>query len=199
MELKLFEHALKNIPVAGQKEYLVELLHNVKVFIHNTKWRVDVATNPEKYKNNSKKTFGFNSTRAPPHIKELEELQEKLAEMVKNIQFTNPARNKLQDKLRSEIKEINKDTKLYVKADKTANHYKVSVEEYEKLVEKSIHSDYRKADAAKVNEIEQEAKTIAHKLELGNRIFKTSKREAKVTLKDHKGSFSHNPTKPSQS
>ena len=37
MELKLFEHALKNIPVAGQKEYLVELLHNVKVFIHNTK------------------------------------------------------------------------------------------------------------------------------------------------------------------
>ena len=194
MELKLFEHALKNIPVAGQKEYLVELLHNVKVFIHNTKWRVDVATNPEKYKNNSKKTFGFNSTRAPPHIKELEELQEKLAEMVKNIQFTNPARNKLQDKLRSEIKEINKDTKVYVKADKTANHYKVSVEEYEKLVEKSIHSDYRKADAAKVNEIEQEAKTIAHKLELGNRIFKTSKREAKVTLKDHKSSFSHNPT-----
>ena len=46
----------------------------------------------------------------------------------------------------------------------------------------------------KVSEIEQEAKAIAEKLELGNRIFKTSKREAKVTLKDHKGSFSHNPT-----
>ena len=84
----------------------------------------------------------------------------------------------------------NKDTQIYVKAD----HYKVSVENYEKLVEKSIHSDYRKAELTKVSEIEQEAKAIAEKLELGNRIFKTSKREAKVTLKDHKGSFSHNPT-----
>ena len=111
MELKLFEHAPKNIPVAGQKEYLIELLHNVKAFIHNLKWRVDKATNPEKYTNN-KKTFGFNSTRAPPHIKELEELQEKLAEMVKNIQFTAAPRNKLQDKLRQDIKEINKDTQV---------------------------------------------------------------------------------------
>ena len=47
--------------------------------------------------------------------------------MVKNIQFTAAPRNKLQDKLRQDIKEINKDTQVYVKADKTANHYKVSV------------------------------------------------------------------------
>ena len=108
-------------------------------------------------------------------------MQERLAEMVKNIQFTAAPRNKLQDKLRQDIKEINKDTQVYVKADKTANHYKVSVENYEKLVEKSIHSDYRKAELTKVSEIEQEAKAIAEKLELRNLIFKTSKREAKVS------------------
>ena len=193
MELKLFDLAMKNIPIAGRKEYLIQLLHSVKTFIHNTKWRVDVALNPEKYKNN-KLTYGFNSTRAPPNIKELIELQEKLADMVKNIKFADPVRNELQDRLRKDIKEINSDSKVYIKADKTANHYKVNVEDYEKLVEKCIHSDYKKADESKVCEIEKEAKVIANKLELGDRIFKTSKINANITLKDHKSTFSHNPT-----
>ena len=73
--------------------------------------------------------------------------------MVKNIQFTAPVRNVLQDKLRKDIKEVNKDSKVFVKADKTANHYKVGVEDFEKLIEKSIHSDYKKADEAKVIEL----------------------------------------------
>ena len=193
MELKLFELAMKNIPVAGRTEYLIQLLHSVNVFIHNAKWRADFALNPGR-KNSNKQTYGFNSTKAPPQIKELVELQEKLAEMVKNIQFTDPVRNVLQDKLRKEIKEVNKDSKVYVKADKTANHYKVGVEHFEKLIEKSIHNDYKKADEAKVSEIEQEAKLIANKLELGDRIFRTSKMPANVNLKDHKPSFSNNPS-----
>ena len=43
-------------------------------------------------------------------------------------------------------------------------------------------------------EIEKEAKVIANKLELGDQIFKTSKINANITLKDHKSTFSHNPT-----
>ena len=35
---------------------------------------------------------------------------------------------------------------------------------------------------------------IANKLELGDQIFKTSKINANITLKDHKSTFSHNPT-----
>ena len=35
--------------------------------------------------------------------------------------------------------------KLYVPADKTTNLYKVSVDEYEKLLDKNIQNDYKKS------------------------------------------------------
>ena len=184
---------MKNIPVAGQKEYQIQLLHSVNTFIHNLKWRALFALNPGE-RSERKKTFGFNSTKAPPLIKELLELQAKLADLVQNIKFTKPVRNQLQDKLRKDIKEINSDSKVFVKADKTASHYKVEVEAFGNLMAKSVHKDYRKTDAAKVEEIQEEAKVIACKLELGDRIFKTSKREANITLKDHKPNFRNDPT-----
>ena len=193
MELKDFELAMKNIPIAGQKEYQIQLLHSVNTFIHNLKWRTFFALNPGE-RSEGKQTYGFNSTRAPPQIKELLELQAKLADMVENITFTKPVRNQLQDKLRKDIKEINKDSKVFVKADKTASHYKVEVEAFENLMAKSVHKDYRKTDDAKVEEIQEEAKVIACKLKLGDRIFKTSKRIANITLKDHKNNFSNDPT-----
>ena len=44
------------------------------------------------------------------------------------------------------------------------------------------------------NSIEQEAKAIATKLHLDDRINITAKREAFITLKDHKPNFVNNPT-----
>ena len=84
----------------------------------------------------------------------------------------NPeGRRWLQDKLRKEAREIRKDNKMFVPADKTSMHYKVEAKEYENLISKEIHKDYRKTDDTKASEIEEEAKTIAHKLELADRIF----------------------------
>ena len=188
MEQKDFELAMKNIPVAGKKEYQIQLLHSVNVFIKNAKWRAHFALNPDGNPK-TKNTFGFNSIRAPPNIKELMELQKKLIEMVKNVKYEGTIRNELQDKLRKEAKEIRKDNKMFVPADKTSMHYKVEAKEYENLISKEIHKDYRKTDDTKASEIEEEAKTIAHKLELADRIFKTSRMEASITLKDTKPNF----------
>ena len=158
------------------------------------KWRAGFVLNPD-WKGDDKETFGFRSLAAPPQIKELEELQDKLADMIVNLKFKEaPIRNRLQDKLRKDIKDINKDDKVFMKADKTSNYYKVEVESYENLLHDNITKDYRKTDEAKVDAIEEEARQIATKLDLQNRIYKTSRREATVTLKDHKPLFRENPT-----
>ena len=83
---------------------------------------------------------------------------------------------------------------MFVPADKTSMHYKVEAKEYENLISKEIHKDYRKTDDTKASEIEEEAKTIAHKLELADRIFKTSRMEASITLKDTKPNFREAPS-----
>ena len=185
---------MKNIPIAGIKEVRIQNMQSVNVFMNSAKWRAGFALNPD-WKGDNKETYGFRSTAAPPQIKELEELQDKLADMVVNLKFKEaPIRNKLQDKLRKEIKEINKDKKVFVKADKTSNYYKVEVDSYENLLHDNITKDYRKTDEAKVDAIKDEATKIATRLELEDRIFKTSKREATITLKDHKALFRENPT-----
>ena len=193
MELKDFELAMKNIPIAGKKEYQIQLLHSVNVFIKNAKWRACFALNLNENENR-KNTYGFNSTRAPPFIEELVELQKKLIEMVRNVKYVDTIRNELQDRLRKETKEIKKDSKLFVPADKTSNHYKVEAESFEDLLSREIHKDYRKSNEAKASEIEEEAKMIAHKLDLADRIFRTSKREANITLKDTKPNFRESPS-----
>ena len=159
MEPKDFELAMKNIPIAGKKEYQIQLLHSVNVFIKNAKWRAHFALNPDE-NGNRKNTYGFNSIRAPPNIKELLELQKKLIVMVKNVVYKDTIRSELQDKLRKEAKEIKKDTKMFVPADKTSMHYKVEAESYEDLISREIQKDYRKSDEVKAGEIEEEAKMI---------------------------------------
>ena len=202
MEQKTFNQSMKNIPIAERKEFLLQLIHSINEFINRAKWRAAFALDPE-MKSRSKQTFGFRSIAAPPHIPELEELLDKLANMVENVKFkTGIIRNRLQDKLRKEIKEIYNDSKLFIPADKTSNFYKLEVEAYEKLLERDITKDYMKTNDAKVEEIEQEAIEIATELELQDRIFKTSKRQATINLKDHKPLFREkvptrllNPTK----
>ena len=194
MELINFNSSMKNIPIAGIKEVRIQGMHSVKEFMDRAKWRAGFVLNPD-WKSEKKETYGFRSLAAPPQIKELEELQDKLADMIANLKFKEaPIRNNLQDKLRRDIKEINRNDKVFVKADKTSNFYKVEVDAYENLLHSSITTVYRKTDDAKVGEIEAEALKIAKKLELDDRIFKTSKREATITLKDHKPRFRENPT-----
>jgi len=81
-----------------------------------------------------------------------------------------------------------------IAADKTTNYYKLKANKYKELLEKNITKDYKKVDLTTVNTIEQEAKHIATNLHIEDRVMVTSKREAFLTLKDHKPNFRNNPT-----
>ena len=53
---------------------------------------------------------------------------------------------------------------------------------------------YKKVNPNVANSIELEAKSLSKKLQLDDRINTTARREAFITLKDHKPNFDNNPT-----
>ena len=88
-----------------------------------------------------------------------------------------------------------KSDKLLVPADKTSNFYKMDTQSYNDLLQKNITKTYKKVTPDTADSIELKAKDIAKKRQLDGRIkCTTAKREAFITLKDHKPNFANNPT-----
>ena len=83
--------------------------------------------------------------------------------------------------------------KVFVAADKTTNFYLVDPEEYQDIVEQNVQKEYKKERKQTVNSINKAHQTIVKKLEIQDRVFRTTDREAFVTVKDHKDNFKNAP------
>ena len=70
----------------------------------------------------------------------------------------------------------------------------MDTQSYNDLLQKNITKTYKKATPDTADSIELKAKDIAKKLQLDSRINTIAKREAFITLKDHKTNFANNPT-----
>ena len=101
--------------------------------------------------------------------------------------------NPFQRQLASDAKMINISASLFVPADKTTNMYKVDSRTYDKLLQDNITASYEKTDSNTAKKINNEAKAIAKKLKLENRIETLIKKEAFISFKDHKPNFINNP------
>ena len=88
---------MKNIPIASRKEYIVELTHSTREFVNNLRWRVLHYLNPSK-KQGNKQTYGLKSTKRCEPVPELQELEEKLYDMVKNIKFKEVCKGRVKKK-----------------------------------------------------------------------------------------------------
>ena len=64
---------------------------------------------------------------------------------------------------------INEDPLLFMPAGKSKNVYKVSKNDYSKLLEDSITKSFKKYNVALINNINKEAKAIASELKLNDR------------------------------
>ena len=64
-----------------------------------------------------------------------------------------------------DIKEIRKDKNVFIKADKTANHYKTEPEGYMRLLNKNVTKAYKKINRKVSNAIATKDKQIAEKLD----------------------------------
>jgi hypothetical protein len=116
-----------------------------------------------------------------------------MTNMIANVKFKK-VNCPFQSKISSDIRNVRTSDKLFVPADKTTNYYKMDSPSYNKLLQKNITKTYKKITPDIVSSINNEAKDIATKLNLADRINITAEREAFITLKDHKPNFKNNPT-----
>ena len=157
-----FNLSLKNIPVPSKQEYLSELINSVGVFVANLKWRSYHLLNPSNSKR--KETFGLKTTKPAPSVAELKDFGNDMYDLVKYVKFKQNVANTLQSTLKHNIKEMSKEDRIYVAADKTNNLYTVSKENYNELLLKNVTKEYQKSDAKVVDKVNASDKEIADNL-----------------------------------
>ena len=113
--------------------------------------------------------------------------------IIQNIEFKDTNCQFHQD-LNNDIASVENDDRLFVKADKSTNYYKLDATEYNRLLHANVTKTYKKADKQKLSKINEETKTITEKLNISDRVESMATKEAFITLKDHKENFANRPT-----
>ncbi len=187
-------YSTKNIPIAQPKEYLKCLVVKNRI-VPTTRQMESIpflkanTRQPEA----AKETFGFNTTKSPPPIKELEVFESKMLSLVQRVRFKNH-RNEFQNDLSQDLTKFRTDDKLFVAADKTTNFYRLDAPTYEKLLDTAITKTYKKAPTKATSRIVSDEKKIAKSLGIDNRVDSLAAKDSFITLKDHKPNFPNNPT-----
>ncbi len=82
---------------------------------------------------------------------------------------------------------------IFVFADKTRNIYETSLDTYNKLMHDNITKAYKHGSEGTISQIDDKLKHISNNLGIGDWIEQMKKREAFISLKDHKENFENNP------
>ena len=112
--------------------------------------------------------------------------------MVQNIEFKK-VKSKFQMQLSNDVKNIKKNPKLLIPADKSNNLYELTTEEYSKLLLENITKTYKKITISAINAINTEVKAIAKDINLDERIEQYNQNQSFIILKYHKENFQNNP------
>ena len=117
-----------------------------------------------------------------------------MTKLIQNIKFKD-TKCSFQSKLSSDIRnKIKKPNALLIPADKTANFYTMNPTSHNKLIKENVTKTYKKANDELVEKLDSQSARIAEQLKLDDRIEKLAKKEAFITLKDHKPTFQDHPT-----
>ena len=112
--------------------------------------------------------------------------------MVQNIEFKNVTSN-FQARLSDDFRNIKKNPKLLIAADKSNNLDELIIDEYNKLLTENISKTHKKSNLSIMRTINAEAKVIAQVLKIDQRIEQYNEKQSFITLKDHKENFKNNP------
>jgi len=164
-----FNCSLKNIPLPSKQEYLTKLINSVSIFVNTLSWRAFHFLNPSN--SNQKETYGLKTTEAAPSVAELKSFENDMYELVKNVNFKEIRKNTLQHTLDSNIRNINRDNRVYVSADKTRNFYPFSKDDYENMLLKNITNEYKKSNEDIGKKVNLKDKELAETLEIDNRVY----------------------------
>ena len=182
-----FDISLKNIPIPNQKVFMKQMISKTENFVSRIRWATDVFMYPEKYQR-SKVTYGFKSTHTAPVSPLLKPFEEELYDLISKLEY-NDYRSAFQNKMAAAVSHINKSNKVFIFGDKTTNIYEVRPDYYNKLLADNITKDYKLVDKNKpdpVSLVDEEARRIAERLDIADRVEIMSRSQAFITIKDHK-------------
>ena len=201
------KYSMKNIPIPTEMEYRKKLTGQTENVIRRMSWKafhylysLEEKQNTENsmFKIGDKslfhgdfekpKTYGFKSERKPPFIKELQPFIEQVFKMIRNVKFRQ-VKNEFMKELQDDIKSLKQTDKVVVEADKSNNFYLIDKLQYNQLLEKDIHKEYKKSSENELNLVNLKAAKIAKELQLDNRMKIHTTTECYVTIKDHKDEF----------
>ena len=94
-----YGHSIKDIPVPSKKVYCSRLINSVEKFIQSLRWRVIFFLFPKI--SSQKEHFDFKSLKIPDPVDQLEDFENDLKKLIKNIEF-KPVNNRFQSKLKEE-------------------------------------------------------------------------------------------------
>lgn len=191
MERTSFNYSTKNIPVASENCYTKRLIEKTEEFLRRMRWKAFHFLSPTTPAD--KNTFGFKSKNCPPSVEEMRAFEEGMINIIKNIEYKD-VKCQFQQDLKKDISSIKNEDRLFVKADKSVNFYKLDATEYNRLLNDNITKTYKKADKKKLNVINDEARSVTRKLNIDDRVELIATNDAFITLKDHKENFANKPT-----
>ena len=189
MEQFNYSFSLKNIPVPSNEYYMQRMMAKTEEFVQRLRWKAFHYLNPSDTP--TKRTFGFKTTRTAPQVKELQRFENDLYGVISDLEFTN-FRSPFCRQLSKDVKKINNSSNIFLIADKTRNIYEVSVDTYNKLLSDNVTSNYKKSSADCIAEVNNEAREIAAKLDIDDRVECIAEENAFITIKDHKPNFQNN-------
>ena len=189
MEKVPFDYSLNNIPVPSRDEHIRLTIQKAEEFLQRVRWLVFFYENPSE--GVRKETYGFKTTRNAPQSKSLIDFEHDLTHLIANLEYSEQ-RTQFQRQLARDVRNIRKSVKVFVSADKTSNMYQVTKDTYNKLMRDSVTAHYEKADLATEDAINREARDITEGLEISDRVEPIAKKNAYITIKDHKDNFPNN-------
>ena len=187
-----FDYSLKNIPIPSQDAYLRSLIEKVESVLKRMRWKAHFYLKGEKNATGKNNSFGLPSNKSPPTVLEIKPFEHDVLKLVESIQFRH-IKDEFQETLANDLKKVNSSPNVFIFADKTRNIYETSLDTYNKLMQENITKTYKHGSEDNVNLIDKELKGISTKFGIGDRIEKLKKREAFISLKDHKDNFENNP------
>ena len=90
------------------------------------------------------------------------------------------------------MRDMRHDDRIYVPADKTRNFYRMTKEAHKNLLLKNITNEYKKSSDDIVDKINKTDKELVENLDISDRVYSLSRRNAFITIKDHKDNYLNN-------
>ena len=186
-------YSIKNIPIPSERTYLLQLVEKIEAVIKRMRYKAMYFKKAEKNEDRTiPERYGLKTESCPPQIPELIPFEEELIHLIKEIKFRK-VRNNFQKKLSNDIKMISSSLKTVTPADKTSNMYRLETKDYEKLLNDSITTTYKKANRKLESNINKAGKKFAKDADVVDKMEVNASNNCFFTLKDHKENFQNNP------